>query len=358
VTADASGSDLAMPSVEAPEDVEEFLEFAMEQGWGDGLPLVPPTYERVERMLAASSSDPDELVGLIPPRGGQATVRQIAVNSVMAGCRPEYLPVVVTAIRCIVRPEWNLQAIQATTHPAAPLVVIHGPIAERIGANWGYGCFGPGNRANASIGRAVRLVLLNIGGGRPGDGDQSVQGQPSKYTYCIAENVEDSPWPAFHTTRGLDAEQSAVTVFGGTNPENVNDHVSGPEGILLTMSSVIATMGSNNTWNPMCEVACVFGPEHAQTIAREGWTREDVAHYLFEHARLPLRTLKRGGQWGMHYWPRWMLAETDDDALMPVAHDAADLLVWVAGALGKHSSVVKAFAENRSVTQAIESGAL
>src|SRR5439155_6495929 len=129
--------------------------------------------------------------------------------------------------------------IQSTTHPAAPLVILHGPIAGELGANWSYGCFGPGNRANAAIGRAVRLVLWNVGGARPGAGDQAVQGQPSKYTYCIAENAAESPWPALHERRGIPAGESAVTVWAATNPENVNDHVSGdPVGILQTMASV------------------------------------------------------------------------------------------------------------------------
>jgi hypothetical protein len=348
----------ASRTTKVPVDIEEMFDYFMKKGWGDGLPFIPPTRERVERMLEANPKlDPDELLGLIPPRRGHATIRQVAVNAVMAGCRPEYLPVVVTAVQCVLDPSWNLPAIQATTHPAAPLVVINGPIAKQIGANWSYGVFGPGNRANATIGRAMRLIFMNIGGARPGAGDQSGQGQPSKYTYCIAENEVESPWEPLHVTRGLHPEQSAVTVFGGTNPENVNDHVSGnPVGILTTMADVIATMGSNNTYYNMLEILCVFGPEHAQIIASHGWTREDVQYYLYEHAREPLGKLRGGGMYGMHTWPNWMTCETDDDKLMPVVRDPRDMVVMVSGAKSKHSAVVKSYAANRSVTLPLVEG--
>jgi hypothetical protein len=338
--------------VEAPTDEDDLLGYLTERGWGDGLPVVAPTRPRVERMLAANAAlDPEELIGIIPPRDGRATIFQVTINAVMAGCRPEYLPVVVTALRCMVRPEWNLKGVQATTHPVAPLVVIHGPVARNIGANWGSGCFGPGYRANATIGRAVRLVMLNVGGGRPGAGDQSTQGQPSKYSYCIAENAIDSPWPPLHVARGLESGTSAVTVFGGTNPENVSDHVSAnPVGVLTTMADVIATMGSNNTYYTDLEVVCVFCPEHAAIVADQGWSRDDVAHYLYEHAREPLGKLRRGGQFGMHVWPKWMTCETDDGRLMPVVRDPSDFAILVAGGPGKHSSVIKAMANNRSVT--------
>lgn len=347
-----SVQEIAPGLIEVPANEDDLQDFFMERGWGDGLPVLAPTKERVARMLDANPGlNPAELVGIIPPRKGHATVQQIAINAVMAGCKPEYLPVVVTAVRCIAQPQWNLAAIQVTTHPAAPLVVIHGPIAAQIGANWGHGVFGPGNRPNATIGRAVRLVLHNIGGARPGAGDQSTQGAPSKYTYCIAENAVDSPWPALHVSRGLDAHQSAVTVFGGTTPENVNDHVSGdPVGILTTMSDVIATMGSNNSYYNNMEIACVFGAEHAQIVGSHGWDRNDVAHYLYEHAREPLGKLRGGGMFGMHVWPKWMTCETDDDKLMPVTRDPSDFVVFVAGAAGKHSAIVKAYAANRSVT--------
>jgi hypothetical protein len=341
---------------EMPADLDEFNELAMERGWGDGLPLVPPTEDRVERMLDANPSlDPDDLVSIVPPRNGRATVRQLAVNAVMAGCRPEHLPVITTAVRAMAEPEFNLEAVQTTTHPVAPLVVLHGPVAARLGANSSYGCFGPGNRANATIGRAVRLVLWNIGGGRPNAGDQSGQGAPSKYTFCIAENAAESPWPALHVQRGFGADDSAVTVFPAAGPDNVNDHISGePVGILKTMASAASHLGANNTYANMSEIVCVFNPEHAQIIADAGWGVEDVTHYLYEHARNRLGDMRGGGMWGMGYFPPWMAVEEADDARMPVVRDPDDFVVFVAGGRTKHSSVLRGFASNRSVTKPLD----
>jgi hypothetical protein len=236
----------------------------------------------------------------------------------------------------------------------APLTILHGPMVEALGANSSYGCYGPGNRTNATIGRAVRLVLQNIGGARPNDGDQSGQGSPSKYIYCIAENAVESPWPEFHVRRGFDRAQSAVTVFPGAGPENVNDHVSGTAvGILTTMADQVATMGSNNTYVNMCDLLCVIGPEHAQIIADQGWSAEDVSRYLFEHGRRPLGMLKKGGMYGMGTWPAWMTCEDDDAKMMPVVRDPMDFLILVAGGRTKHSSVVKNFSHSRSVTMAV-----
>jgi len=182
-----------------------------EHGWGDGLPVVAPTEDRVGAMLDAAGGDPDEVVAVLPPRFGVATRRTVAVNAVMAGCPPAVLPVVVRAVEALARPEVNLRGVQATTHPAAPLVIVHGEAGARLGFNAGAGAFGPGCRANATVGRAIRLVLMHVGGAYPGDGDASTQAQPAKYTYCVAENTEASPWPAYHRSRGVDSP-SAVTV--------------------------------------------------------------------------------------------------------------------------------------------------
>jgi hypothetical protein len=344
--------------VEVPTDLDEFNDEAMRRGWGDGLPLVPPTPERVSRMLDANPTlDPDEVVGVLPPRNGVATVRTLAVNAVMAGCRPEHLPVVTTATRCMVDPAFNLEAVQSTTHPVAPLVVLHGPVVARLGANARYGCFGPGNRTNAAVGRAVRLALWNIGGGRPDDGDQSGQGAPSKYTFCIAENQPESPWPPLHVRRGLAEGTSAVSVFPAAGPDNVNDHVSGePVGILTTMASSLAALGGNNAYANMGELVCVFNPEHAGIIAAGGWGVDDVQHYLYEHARNPLGRMRGGGMWGMGYWPAWMTCEQDDDKLMPVTRDPRDFVVLVAGGSTKHSSILRGFASPRSVTLPLDGG--
>ena len=243
------------------------------QGWGDGLPMVAPTLERVEAMLAGYRGDPDEIVAVLPPRFGQATPRLIAVNAVLAGCAPGVLPVLVAAVRALGRPELNLRGVNATTHPVAPLLVVHGEIGERCGFSGGIGAFGPGNRANATVGRAVRLVLLHIAGARPGDGDASTQGQPAKYTYCVAENQAQSPWESYPRSLGIDAP-SAVTVHCGENPHNFHDMESdGPARILDKGASVMASLGQNNAAISQGEYVVALCPEHAATIAAAGWTR-------------------------------------------------------------------------------------
>ena len=178
-----------------------------ERGWTDGLPIVPPTAEAVAECLRHTDRDPRELIAVLPPRQGEATVERIAVNTVMAGCRPEYLPVVITAIEALADPGFNLDSIQATTHPVAPLMIVNGPIARELGINSGYNAFGQGFAPNLTIGRAVRLVLMNLGGGLPGTGDRSTQGSPAKIAYCVAENEDANPWEPLHVEAGIPARR-------------------------------------------------------------------------------------------------------------------------------------------------------
>ncbi|GIT75909.1 MAG: hypothetical protein Ct9H300mP31_04400 [Acidimicrobiaceae bacterium] len=208
--------------LEIPDDGDVTASLAG-HGWGDGLPVVAPTPERVAEMLSGcGGADPDEVVAVLPPRFGEASRQTIAVSAVMAGCRPEHLPVVVSAVRALARPELNLRGVNATTHCVAPLLVVHGEVARTAGYNGGLGAFGPGNRANAATGRAVRLVLLHVAGATPGDGDASTQGGPAKYGYCVAENLDASPWAGYAPSIGVDSP-SAVTVHCGEAPHNVHD---------------------------------------------------------------------------------------------------------------------------------------
>ncbi|MGH7265929.1 MAG: hypothetical protein ACREMB_13945, partial [Candidatus Rokuibacteriota bacterium] len=245
--------------------------------------------------------------------------------------------------------------VQATTHPVAPLVIVHGPAATRLGMHAGAGCFGPGHPANATLGRALRLCLMNLGGARPGQGDMATQGSPAKYSYAIAEREDASPWGPLHASRGLDPTESAVTVFGGEGPHNVNDHVSQrAANLLAVVADTAATLGSNVGWYlAQSQLLVVFGPEHAATIAADGWSRVDVQRYLYEHARLPLGRRKLGGMWGIQDWPRWMLA-ADDDVRLPVVPGPEDVLVMVAGGAGKHSSVVPNCCFSRAVTRRVD----
>ncbi|MFJ8744312.1 hypothetical protein ACIRL2_33665 [Embleya sp. NPDC127516] len=338
----------------ADESPESLYALLAERGWGDGLPIVAPTPGRVDAMLAGYDGDPDEVIGVLPPRLGEATARVLAANAVMAGCPPRSLPLLVAAVRGMCAPEFNLRGVNSTTHPVSVMVVVHGEAVRRCGFNAGTGTLGPGNRANATLGRAVRLALMHIGGGTAkgvgdeGLGDAATQGQPSKYTFCLAENAEASPWPTYPRSLGLDVP-SAVTVAGMENPHNVHDMETrnNPAPILDKAASVMATFGTNNAVVSSAEYFVVVGPEHAATLAAAGWARQDVQAYLFEKARRP------AGDFRAHFtaalWRPWMRALGDDD-LQPMTESPDNIRVLVAGGPGKHSLVVPSWGLTRSVT--------
>jgi hypothetical protein len=336
----------------SPEEIQALFE---KHGWGDGLPLVPPTPERVEAMLAAGAGSPPPppgaVIATLPPRSGEATRRILAVNAVLAGCPPGLLPVLVTAVRALARPELNLRGVNATTHPAAPLVIVHGAAVAALGFEAGLGAFGSGNRANTTLGRALRLVLLHVAGARPGAGDASTQGGPAKYAYCIAENAAASPWESYPRSLGV-AAPSAVTVACGEGPHNVHDMESGaPAPILDKVASVMATLGSNNAPVSSAELFVVLGPEHAATIAAAGWSRRDVQSYLYEKARLPAAVLRRAFR--VTQWRPWLHALTDGDA-QPITDHPDNVRVLVAGGAGKHSCVIPSWGMTKSVTLPLE----
>jgi len=352
------GLALVSPDVElSDDDPETWLDFAENRGWGDGLPLIPPTAERVQAALdlLPSGLDPDEIIAHLPPRGGLVTRRVLAINAVMAGCRPDTLPVLTTAVRALSRPEINLRGVNATTHPVAPLIIVHGAAALELGFNAGLGAFGPGCRANATVGRALRLVLQNVAGARPGAGDASTQGQPSKYSYCVAENIRESPWESYPSSAGvaLGAETpSAVTVACGENPHNVQDHeCSSPAHTLEQVASVMATLGSNNAPVSSAEWFVFLGPEHAASIADEGWSRRDVQVFLYEKARLPAARFRRAFE--ITQYANWENALADDE-LKPIVRDPDLIRVMVIGGAGKHSCVVPSWGMTASATLALE----
>jgi hypothetical protein len=339
-----TGRAVAPDTIEVDDAPEALIEAFAEREWSDGLPIVPPTPERVVAMLGGR--DPARSLGAMPPLWREATLEKLAVNAVMAGCRPAYFPLVEAAVEAMLDSTFNLYGVQATTHPVAPLVIAHGPYARSIGVHAGSGCFGPGFRANATIGRAIRLILLNVGGAWPGRHDMATQGSPAKFSFCIGENEEASPW-------GPLVAGDAVTVYGGEPPHNVNDHVATTAaGILTTIAHTGVALGSNVGWYfAQSQLLIVLGPEHAHTIAADGFTRADVQRFLYENARLPLRTLKLGSMWGIQDWPPWMMAVTDDDALLPQVPSADDVFVMVAGGPGKHSAVVPNCCFSRAVSR-------
>jgi len=269
------------------------------------------------------------------------------------------MPVLVTAVEAMLEPQFNLHSIQATTHPVAPLLIVHGPIGQQIGMNAGAGTFGPGSIANATIGRAIRLILWNLGGALPGKADRSTQGSPSKYSFCIAENAAASPWGSFVTDRGLPEGANAVTVFGGEPPHNINDHEHGDaEGVLRIAADTLRTLGINNwflAWHGRKELMLVLSPEHAASVASSGWSRRQVREYLYKTIARRRDELQYGGMYGMRDWTP-DLNDLAMDARVPIAPSADDILVLVAGGDGKHSAALPSFGATVSVTRAIPTG--
>jgi len=331
-----------------PGAFEEIDAHYQERGWTDGLPIVPPTETRVHEFLKQTARDPREIVGVLPPRQGEATIEKIAANAVMAGCRPEYLPVILAAIEALADPLFNLDSVQATTHPVATLLVVNGPIARAIGLQAGYNAFGQGFRANVTIGRAVRLVLMNVGGGLPGRGDRATQGTPAKIAYCVAENENESPWEPLHVEAGLPADTSTVTVFGCEGPHNIQDHYSNTAlGVLLTVAGAMGQAGSNNLLGRGWPLLSL-GPEHAATIAKEGYTKQKVKEFLFEHARYPLARL--GLEYQRQQIERWGVVDAPD-TMVPIVHRPEDISVIVVGGAGKHSSWQPTFGDGTHYTR-------
>ncbi len=337
------------------ENSEEVINgFFIEHGWSDGLPVVPPTERRTLRMLSRlGPSDPQKVVAILPPRMGAATLEKIAINAVMAGCLPDYLPVIIAALKAMSEERFGLRGVQSTTHPCSPLIVVNGPIVRQIGLNSKGNAFGPGVRANATIGRALRLILMNVGGAIPGETDKSTQGQPARYTYCVAENEEQNPWEPFHVERGFKAEDSTVTVFAAEGPHNINEHnsVTG-RGLLMSIAATMAQPGSNNALFFTGEPVVMLCPEHAATIARDGFSKEQVKEFLFENARFPKRSLSEENlQYRRNFSGKY--GEFLDSDLMPIAHKD-DFIVMVLGGPGKQSCFIPTFG-NCAITVVVES---
>jgi len=342
-------------SVESEDDFDAVNALVRSRGWSDGLPVVPPTAQRVESMLAYCDRPWDEPVAKVAPRYGEATPLRLAANAVMAGCRPEYFPLLLLAIEAMCEEPFNLYGVQATTHLCAPLVIVNGPVAQELDINSGHNAFGPGWQANATIGRAIRLALVNIGGAIPALGDMSTFGAPSKFSYLAAENEAESPWEPLHVERGLPREASAVTVIGAECPHNVNDHESiTAEGILTTVAGTMLGTGINDVYYDG-QPLVVMGPEHAKTVAGGGMSKADAKRFLHEHAHLPLGRFSRENierrlrvTWKDKY------AHADKDAPVYMVQRPEDILIAVIGGAGKHSAVVHTFGATKPVTRALK----
>jgi hypothetical protein len=332
---------------------ENDQEMFFARGWTDGLPVGIPTLQKVQLMIKASGRDAGEPVGPLPPRWRMATIEKLAVNAVLAGCRPEYFPVVVAAVEALLDNDCQLYGIQTATNTTAPLIILNGPIVDELDLNARGNVFGQGRRANATIGRAVQLVFRNIGGDIAGETDMSTHGQAGKFTSCIAEAEQDSPWAPFHVDAGFAKADSTVTVIGASAPHNIFTYgcETGPE-ILDQFIGAMTGLGHNNIIFPSGPLLIV-SPEHAATLAHEGIGKTEIRQAVFEQARIPLGRFARRTVEGLrHRRARWF-AEVGDPDHIGVADRAADVNVVVAGGAGIHSLFVPTAFSFRPVTRRI-----
>ena len=275
---------------------EDEHEAMFARGWSDGLPLVPPTEERVLCMLDGTARDPQEVLGLVPPDLAPATVEKIGVNAVMAGCKPEYLPVVLAAVEAVLEEQFAMHGVLATTMFVGPVVVVNGPVRRRIGMNSKGNALGQGNRANAAIGRALQLVIRNIGGGRPQEVDRATLGNPGKYTYCFAEDEEGSSWEPLAVERGVQPGRSAVTVFAGFGLQGIVDQKSrDPESLSRSFAGSLKAI-HNVKSAPSCDALLVVCPEHHRTFKDAGWTKARLYEELYRLCEIPGDELVAGAQ--------------------------------------------------------------
>ena len=339
---------------QVPDSLEAINELFCEKKWSDGLPIIPPTEERVKNILETVEKDPDEIIASLPPLWGAASIGKIAVNAVMAGCSPEHMPVIIAAIEAMSDEKFNLHALQTTTNPCAPLMVVNGPIRSKLNINSAAGVFGPGPRANAVLGRAIRLVLINIGGARPGELDKATQGQPGKYSFCIAENEEENPWEPYHVEKGYDRKASTVTMVNATGTLSMLDSASSTAESLLT--TLVGGMIPQGTLNLLKggDPLIILSPEHAQLLAREGLSKNQVKEWLFKKARLSIHAFSREVQEKYLQKRRPHLFEGPYDQItVPITDNPEDIMVFVAGGPGRHSVYVPTFVNGRSVIKEI-----
>ncbi|HXJ77587.1 MAG TPA: hypothetical protein VMS64_02800 [Candidatus Methylomirabilis sp.] len=272
-------------------DLAEAMELCFTKGWTDGLPVIPPTTASVTAMLEAAAVEPKQQIAFIENRQVSVTAEKVAINAVLAGCKPEYMPVLIAAVEAMADPLYSYHGPATSTGGSAVFMVVNGPIARELGMNSGDNLFGPGWRPNATIGRAVRLVMRNTIGTMPGTLDRSSLGHAGKYSFCIAENEADSPWPPFHVSRGFRAEQSVVTVFAALAPHQFSNGLSStPEGVLDTACAHMRISAGSGR-RP--QYALVFAGEHSAVMKTAGWSREDVQRYCFEHSQTSVTELKR-----------------------------------------------------------------
>ncbi len=338
---------------EAPDDFDAINRIYRERRWGDGLPIVPPTAARVERMLAQTRRGRHEVVASVAPGFGAATVERIAINAVLAGCDAECLPVLIAATAAVADAEFNLQGIQATTNPVAVWLIVNGPVARRLQMNASFNCLGQGNWANATLGRALRLILQNIGGALPGEMDRATHGQPGKYTFCCAENEESHPWQPLQVERGFAMTDSTVTVVGVEGTMNMNTHAKAADELARVIADTMIHPPSNEYVHGG-EPWFILGSEHAEIFRREGWDKARVKCELWQRSKMPVKQLSLNEIARARASRTVELGELSDDTLLPISPRPEDVHLIVAGGPGTHSVYLPCFGNSRAVTRKIE----
>ncbi len=341
------------------EDEHAALELLHELGCTDGLPVVIPTEARVDRFVLASGLDGSLSLGTMGPLGGSVTVELMASCCVMAGCLPDHVPVVLAAVRAVLDPAFDATEMQSTTHCTAPLVIVNGPARTMVSISSGFGALGPGHRANASVGRALRLTMTNAGGVKPGVSDMALLGHPGKFTYCLGEDEEHSPFLPLHVRRGWNAEQSVVTVIGAEAPHSVlaiidGDDPKGADRLLDQLARCLANVGSNNANFRNGQAVVVLNPDHATVLAKAGHTGETVAAAIAMRSTNPLSLLREVNSAVPH-------RDDGGDPLVPAFRSPDDVLVIQAGGGGLYSMVMPSWAagphSNRAVSVEVDWGA-
>ena len=311
---------------QAPSDFGAVFSDMYRRGFTDGLPVIPPTAEAVQALLDYAGVEPGRLVGILPPEGGPATAEKLAINAVMAGCLPEYFPVVIAAVQAIADPKFNLLGIQTTTNPVGPVLVVNGPIRAQLDINCARGCLGPGRRSNATIGRAVRLAMLNIGGCPPGDVDKAIHGMPGKFSFCFGELEEESPWDPLHVERGFERQQSTVTAFGGQGTQNIYAAFLEPENLIHMLADAMAVYGNNGYLRAVGNPLVIFSPGHANIFAQAGWSKARIRQELFERTLIPRSYIPKQAQLS-----RPIYTDYPPERMCQLCNAPEDIVIVVAG---------------------------
>lgn len=335
------------------DDLHAINRFIMQKRWGDGLPVIPPTPERVEAMLRGSAHRADEVIVRVAPGFGAATVERIAINAVMAGCEPAHLPVLIAATSAVCERPFNLQGVQTTTDPVAVWLIVNGPVAQQLNMNSGANCLGQGNWANATLGRALRLILQNIGVALPGEMDRATQGQPGKISFCCAENEAENPWQPLHVERGFKREQSTVTVVGAEGTMNMHSYGKNADDILRVFADTMMH-GPSNEYVHGGEPWIVLSPEHAEILHDTGYSKADVQAKLWERSKMQAGRMTPEDMGRAQASRTAAYGPIDADTWLTIAHTPHDIAIIVAGGPGAHTVYIPCFGNTRSVTKSID----